>query len=106
MKWLFHSLSETTTDTAVLSRLLLLLSTGTALFMQQFWLFGVLLVDLFYQNSTLGDVCRCILNKAHSLSMSFLGAVIVTYVYAAVGYWTFRQDFGHYCDVDIHICVQ
>jgi len=94
------------TDRAIASRFALLICSGAALFVKEFWLYSVLLCDLLYQNSTLADVCKCIFSKVLPLSMSFLGAGIVTYVYAAIGFWTFRGDFGNFCDVDIHICVQ
>merc|ERR1712137_796968 len=38
--------------------------------------------------------------------MTFLGAVIITIVYAATGFEYFAEDFGHYCSDRIGPCLE
>jgi len=93
-------------DTGFSWRIALMVWSGVAFFTAQYWLYGFLVADFFYQNPTLGNVLGGIVNKGYSLSMTFLGSVIVTYVYAAIGFHYFRDEFGDYCNENIHVCVQ
>lgn len=106
LRLLITSLVESIKDTSFSWRLTLMIMSCVAISTKQYWLYGFLVADFFIQNPTLGNVLGGIFNKGYSLSMTFLGAVIVTYVYAAVGFHYFREEFGDYCNENIHVCAQ
>eukprot|EP00933_Yihiella_yeosuensis_P032397 TRINITY_DN25988_c0_g1_i1.p1 TRINITY_DN25988_c0_g1~~TRINITY_DN25988_c0_g1_i1.p1 ORF type:complete len:743 (-),score=125.76 TRINITY_DN25988_c0_g1_i1:87-2315(-) len=84
---------------------LLLVFCGMALFGEHWWLYSLLVADFFAQSPTLQTVLSGIVKPAQQLWMTFLGATIVSYVYAAIGMRYFRKDFGPYCDQNIVVCT-
>lgn len=93
-------------DTFFMWRLALLCFCGVALFQRHFWIFSFLLLDFFCQNSLLATVLLAIKAPFGSLLMTFLGAALVTNVYAAIGFHWFREEFGQYCEPNIVTCTQ
>jgi hypothetical protein len=82
-----------------------LIACGLALFLQVPWLYAFLILDFFCQSPALATVLRGITASAQPLAMTFLGAAIVTYVYAAIGFRFFREDLGNYCKDNIWMCL-
>jgi hypothetical protein len=86
-------------------RLTLLIVCGVSLFLHVPWLYSFLILDFFCQSPALATVLRGITASAQPLAMTFLGAAIVTYVYAAIGFRFFRDDLGDYCKDNISMCL-
>merc|ERR1719353_2086277 len=104
LRLLFAAIRLTLTNAMMAWRLTLLASCMMGVCFKQYWLFTFLLADFFCQNSSLGNVLGAIVNKGYSLSMTFLGSLIITYVYAGLAFHYFRDDFGHYCQDGIGVC--
>eukprot|EP00928_Gymnodinium_smaydae_P063451 TRINITY_DN4700_c0_g8_i1.p1 TRINITY_DN4700_c0_g8~~TRINITY_DN4700_c0_g8_i1.p1 ORF type:complete len:2834 (-),score=475.17 TRINITY_DN4700_c0_g8_i1:232-8733(-) len=92
-------------DQMILWRLTLLLLCGVAL-RGHYSMFAFLVTDLFCQSSSLRTVLAGIVGPAKALTMTFIGATIITFVYAAIGFHSFRKEFGDYCKDTILTCTQ
>mmetsp|Transcript_56937 Transcript_56937/g.122558 ORF Transcript_56937/g.122558 Transcript_56937/m.122558 type:complete len:442 (+) Transcript_56937:1-1326(+) len=93
-------------DSTITWRFILLICCSLALFTEHLWLYSFLVADFFCQDSRLATVLKGIIAPGQSLMMTFIGAVIVTFVYGAVGFNVFREDFGDYCNTNIVACTQ
>jgi len=91
---------------AVAWRCFLAITSATALFGGKWWVYSFLVADFFCQSSSLQTVLSGIVAPAQPLLMTFLGAGIVAFVYAAIGTHYFRRDFNHYCDENIFVCTE
>eukprot|EP00928_Gymnodinium_smaydae_P093600 TRINITY_DN7787_c1_g1_i3.p1 TRINITY_DN7787_c1_g1~~TRINITY_DN7787_c1_g1_i3.p1 ORF type:complete len:2094 (-),score=438.59 TRINITY_DN7787_c1_g1_i3:166-6282(-) len=100
------AMAEVLTDVTVSWRLVLLLVSGTALVSKHFWLLTFLMLDFFDQSSILSTILSAMKVPAQSLVMTFLGAIIVAYVYAAIGFHYYRDEFGSYCSDNVASCAQ
>jgi len=69
------------------------------------WLLCLLVTDFFCQNATLATVLSGVVAPASFLVMTFFGMLIVTFMYAAIGFHSFQADFGDYCSSSIMICT-
>lgn len=101
---LYRAMMKTLTNPAILWRIILLVLCAIGTLTKEYWIYCLLAADLFCQNSSLGNVLGAIVNKGYSLTMTFLGSAIITYVYAGFGYHYFRDDFNQYCEEGILIC--
>ncbi|CAK9027992.1 unnamed protein product [Durusdinium trenchii] len=63
-------------------------------------------MDFWCQSAVLATVFRAIASPLKSLAMTFLGLLIITFVYAAIGFRFFREDFHNFCDESILICTE
>jgi hypothetical protein len=99
------ALRRTLMEPPILWRIVLLGSCSFCIGMRQYWLYSFLIADFFCQNSSLASVLEAIVNKGYSLSMTFLGAGIITYVYAGFGFHHFRLDFQDHCNDNVVICT-
>ncbi|CAE7782141.1 itr-1 [Symbiodinium sp. CCMP2592] len=87
-------------------RFLLLTCCVFAFLLRHFWLLCFILMDFWCQSSVLATVFRAICAPLRSLAMTFLGLVIITFVYAGIGFRFFRDDFHHFCDENIVTCTE
>lgn len=87
-------------------RFLLLTCCVFAFLFRHFWLLCFILMDFWCQSSVLATVFRAICAPLRSLAMTFLGLVIITFVYAGIGFRFFRDDFHHFCDENIVTCTE
>jgi len=87
-------------------RLTLFFFTGYGFAFRHYWLLSFILMDFWCQSSVLATVFRAIASPLKSLVMVFLGSIIVTFVYAAVGFRYFRKDFHDFCNENIYLCTQ
>lgn len=95
---------ETLVSPMIAWRIVLLFSCSMCICFKQYWLYSFLVSDFFCQNGSLGNVLEAIVNKGYSLSMTFLGAVLITYVYAGFAFHYFREDFQEHCDENVLFC--
>merc|ERR550534_65037 len=93
-------------DVLFMWRVSLLIFCAFAIFRGHFWMFTCLLLDFFCQNALLATILLAIKPPIRALIMTFLGAGIVSFVYAAIGFQFFREEFGEYCNTDIYRCTQ
>eukprot|EP00928_Gymnodinium_smaydae_P042123 TRINITY_DN28410_c0_g2_i2.p1 TRINITY_DN28410_c0_g2~~TRINITY_DN28410_c0_g2_i2.p1 ORF type:complete len:2582 (-),score=551.41 TRINITY_DN28410_c0_g2_i2:34-7299(-) len=93
-------------DASLVWRSALVVACGAAITLEHFSLYAFLLLDFFCQSSTLATILRAITTPGKSLAMTFLGASIITFVYASIGFHYFSEDFGDYCDENILTCTQ
>ncbi|CAE7272470.1 itr-1 [Symbiodinium natans] len=87
-------------------RFLLLCCCVFAFLLRRYWLLCFILMDFWCQSSVLATVFRAICAPLRSLAMTFLGLVIITFVYAGIGFRYFRDDFHHFCDENIVTCTE
>ncbi|CAE7202231.1 itr-1, partial [Symbiodinium pilosum] len=87
-------------------RFLLLGCCVCAFLFRHFWLLCFILMDFWCQSSVLATVFRAICAPLRSLAMTFLGLVIITFVYAGIGFRYFRDDFHHFCNENIVTCTE
>eukprot|EP00913_Durusdinium_trenchii_P016511 g15518.t1 len=93
-------------DGQVAWRILLLLCCFCAFTFRHYWLNAFILMDFWCQSAVLATVFRAIASPLKSLAMTFLGLLIITFVYAAIGFRFFREDFHNFCDESILICTE
>jgi len=105
LKLLYVTVKTVVKDGFLLWRFILLCAMGIAMISDHLWLFGFLLLDLFFQSPQLTTLLLGITSKGQSLAMTFLGAVILTFVWAAIGAHFFKADFGEYCPDNILTCT-
>eukprot|EP00931_Biecheleriopsis_adriatica_P072653 TRINITY_DN47081_c0_g1_i1.p1 TRINITY_DN47081_c0_g1~~TRINITY_DN47081_c0_g1_i1.p1 ORF type:complete len:2919 (+),score=455.88 TRINITY_DN47081_c0_g1_i1:1094-8758(+) len=103
---LARALGELLTDGHVAWRSVLLFCCMFAFLFSHFWLLCFLLMDFWCQSPVLATVFKAIASPLKSLLMTFLGSIIVTFVYAAIGFRFFRHDFKDFCDTSIIECCQ
>ena len=101
-----YAFSRLMRDGHVTWRILLLLCCFTAFTFRHYWLNSFILMDFWCQSAVLATVFRAIASPLKSLAMTFLGLLIITFVYAAIGFRFFREDFHHFCDESILICTE
>jgi len=92
-------------DAYISWRIALLCFCGGALFWSHFWLFSFLMLDFFCQNTLLQTNVKAVTAPFRSLTMTFLGAVIVTFCYASIGFHWYRPEFGDYCNHNVMTCT-
>jgi len=87
-------------------RIILLVCCCVAVLTEHQWLYSFLVADFFCQSSRLATVLGGVVAPLRSLAMTSLGATIVTFAYASVGFHYFRGEFGDYCKDNVIICTQ
>lgn len=93
-------------DAEFIWRAVLVLFTVAALFFEEYWLYTFIMLDIFCQNKLLATVLKAITAPITSLCMTCVGAYLVGFIYAALGFHHFRKEFGDYCDENIMTCTK
>ncbi|CAJ1372242.1 unnamed protein product [Effrenium voratum] len=101
-----YALSRLMRDGQVAWRALLLTCCFCAFVFGHYWLNSFILMDFWCQSPVLATVFRAICSPLKSLAMTFLGLLIITFVYAAIGFRYFREDFHHFCNENILTCTE
>eukprot|EP00927_Polykrikos_kofoidii_P077058 TRINITY_DN74049_c0_g1_i1.p1 TRINITY_DN74049_c0_g1~~TRINITY_DN74049_c0_g1_i1.p1 ORF type:complete len:1695 (+),score=273.62 TRINITY_DN74049_c0_g1_i1:399-5087(+) len=91
---------------AIFLRTMLVVVCLIAIFGEYYFVLSFLLVDIIWQSEVLGSIVKSVTVMGMSMSITFLGSIILTFVYAAFGFHYFREEYKDYCTDDIIFCTQ